>query len=161
MDVPVLLATAIGGLVAAIAAFGGSLWLERTRAAKLHEQAAKHVLQELSDLRIPVASLAFEGVWFGSVGFSRSAWIEARTVLADALTLGEMESISNGYLYAKEAFDHFEPKAEASYGKADPARRLAAGALAAIDESAEILVRHLPTRDRDWPPDPPRPLGSP
>ena len=74
MDVEVLVATALGGLIAAIAAFGGSVWLERSRARRAREQAAKHVLQELSDLRIPIASLAEHRAWYASVGFSRSSW---------------------------------------------------------------------------------------
>lgn len=126
LDSATLLSTIVGGLVATVVAFAGSVWLEFWREGRnrdrerrdaeqrhierrrLQTDAAKVVALELSTQAEPLRRFIASGSLFGDFG-DRSAWDDLRPVLAGGLKIEGLLNVEAAYsalAEAKEALDH-------------------------------------------------------
>ncbi|MGI9538835.1 MAG: hypothetical protein ACR2N6_01650 [Miltoncostaeaceae bacterium] len=108
-----------GGLAAALAAFAGSMWVERRREKRARQRearasgerslerrreeaaAGKHVLLELNDLVRAVGRPSEQELRPGPIRFQRDAWLESRQTLANALSLEQLLDIDRAYSEAE------------------------------------------------------------
>lgn len=99
MDLPTLVATLVGGIAATVAAFAGSLYLERQRERSRYGAGARAVLVELHTMKMLLDGLIDpEGaVWPGPVPFSRLAWDTSRPDIATRLDLPDLVAIEEAY----------------------------------------------------------------